>query len=225
MRFRTIVFDVNETLSDTSAMGQRFTDVGAPEHLARVWFTSVLRDGFAVTVAGGQQPFAVIGEQVLRGVLASVPLNRDVDAAVDHVMTGFGELPTHSDVVDGIRRLRASGRRLVTLSNGSTSVAEKLLSRAGIADDFDQLLSVEDADVWKPGAGAYRYAAERCRELLGDILLVAVHPWDVNGAACAGMGTAWVNRSGAPYPGFFAHPDIVVADLGGLVAELDAAVE
>ncbi|MDP9165200.1 MAG: haloacid dehalogenase type II [Actinomycetota bacterium] len=222
MRFRTVVFDVNETLSDTSAMGGRFADVGAPEHLGQLWFTSVLRDGFAVTVAGDQQPFAVIGEQVLRGVLASVPLNRDVDAAVDHVMAGFGELPTHPDVVDGIRRLRASGRRLMTLSNGSTSVAEALLTKAGIADHFDQLLSVEDAEVWKPGAGAYRYAAQRCGESIGDMLLVAVHPWDVNGAARAGMATAWVNRSGAPYPGFFARPDVSVADLRDLVAALDA---
>jgi hypothetical protein len=29
------------------------------------------------------------------------------------------------------------------------------------------------------------------------MLLVAVHPWDIHGAAQAGMGTAWVNRTGA----------------------------
>ena len=40
-----LVFDVNETLSDMSPMGQRFEDVGAPEHLAKTWFAGLLRDG------------------------------------------------------------------------------------------------------------------------------------------------------------------------------------
>ena len=219
-RFRTVVFDVNETLSDMSAMSSRFTDIGAPPHLADVWFTSLLRDGFAVAVAGGQEPFAAVGEHVLRGVLSAVSLNRDVDAAVDHVMSGFSDLPTHPDVVEGIRSLRAGGHRLVTLSNGSASVAEKLLTTAGIVAEFDHLLSVEDAGVWKPGIGAYEYAARRCGESVGDMLLVAVHPWDVNGAAIAGMATAWVNRSGAPYPRFFAQPDVTVTDLVQLATEL-----
>jgi hypothetical protein len=53
-----VVFDVNETLSDMSPMARRFADVGAPEHLAKLWFATLLRDGFALTAAGGQRPFA-----------------------------------------------------------------------------------------------------------------------------------------------------------------------
>jgi len=56
-----IVFDVNETLSDISPMTQRFADVGAPEHLARLWFATLLRDGFALTAAGASRPFAELG--------------------------------------------------------------------------------------------------------------------------------------------------------------------
>ena len=46
-----VVFDVNETLSDMSPMARRFADVGAPEHLAKLWFATLLRDGFALTAA------------------------------------------------------------------------------------------------------------------------------------------------------------------------------
>ena len=31
-------------------------------------------------------------------------------------------------------------------------------------------------------------------------MLVAVHPWDIDGASRAGLVTAWLNRSGGPYP-------------------------
>ncbi len=52
-----IVFDVNETLSDMSPMGERFAEVGVPAQLAKLWFATLLRDGFALTAAGGNGAF------------------------------------------------------------------------------------------------------------------------------------------------------------------------
>jgi len=46
-RPEVVVFDVNETLSDMSPIAERFTDIGAPAHLAKLWFATLLRDGFA----------------------------------------------------------------------------------------------------------------------------------------------------------------------------------
>ena len=159
-----IVFDVNETLSDLSPMAERFADLGAPAMLAKLWFASVLRDGFALTAAGGQE----VLRHRRRGpapVLADVPLDRPPDAAVEHVMSGFTALPVHPDVADGVRALSAAGYRLVTLSNGSASVAQQLLERAGLRDQFEALLSVEDAGAWKPATSGLRVRREavRCR--------------------------------------------------------------
>lgn len=215
-----IVFDVNETLSDMSPMASRFADVGAPEQLAKLWFASLLRDGFALAAAGAQQPFSVIGEGALRTVLTGVSLNRDLDAAVEHVMAGFTQLPVHPDVPDGVRALRSTGRRLVTMSNGSAQVAEQLFSDAGIRDEFEALLSVEDAGAWKPDREAYDYAARACDTAPDGMLLVAVHPWDIDGAARAGMHTAWINRGALPYPGHFTPPEHTVAALADLADQL-----
>ncbi|WP_198597780.1 haloacid dehalogenase type II [Blastococcus atacamensis] len=215
-----IVFDVNETLSDMSPMAQRFTDVGAPDHLAKLWFATLLRDGFALTAAGASRPFAELGADALRTVLHGVELDRDLDAAVEHVMSGFGELAVHPDVPDGIRALRASGRRLVTLTNGSTQVSERLLTDAGIRDQFEVLLSVEDAGAWKPARTAYEYAARTCGTDPADMLLVAVHPWDIDGAARAGLATAWIDRAGAPYPQSSTPPSLRVGALTDLAATL-----
>lgn len=215
-----VVFDVNETLSDMAPMAERFTDIGAPGYLAKLWFAALLRDGFALTAAGGQERFAALGEGSLHTVLAGVALNRELDAAVEHVMAGFTSLPVHPDVPDGVRALRAAGLRLVTLSNGSTQVAEKLLGASGIREEFERLLSVEEAGVWKPARGSYEYAARVCGAAAAELLLVAVHPWDIDGAARAGLGTAWINRSGAPYPDYFAPPRHTVATLGELAGVL-----
>ena len=215
-----LVFDVNETLSDMSPMAGRFTDVGAPAHLARTWFAILLRDGFALTAADAAQPFAELGADALRTVLHGVDLDRDTDAAVEHVMAGFADLAVHADVPDGIRALRTSGRRLVTLTNGSTQLSQRLLTHAGIRDQFEALLSVEAAGRWKPARAAYEYAARTCGTDPADMMLVAVHPWDVDGAARAGLATAWIDRSGTPYSHVFTPPSVRATGLTDLAEQL-----
>ncbi len=104
-----IVFDVNETLSDMSPMGARFSEAGAPAELAKLWFATLLRDGFALTASGENVSFARIGAEALRGMLSRVELNRDLDAAVEHIMEGMAGLGLHPDVPEGIRALSAAG--------------------------------------------------------------------------------------------------------------------
>ncbi|QDG88163.1 haloacid dehalogenase type II [Pseudarthrobacter sp. NIBRBAC000502770] len=215
-----IVFDVNETISDMSPMAQRFADVGAAEHMAKLWFATLLRDGFALTAAGDNGSFADIGAEVLRGMLTGMKLNRDTESAVEHVMTGFSGLGLHPDVVEGVQALHDAGYRLVTLSNGSTQLAETLFTTAGIRDKFEKLLSVEDAAIWKPDRTSYEYAATICGVNAAEMILTSVHPWDIHGAARAGLSTAWINREGAQYPQYFQAPDHTVANLPHLLDAL-----
>lgn len=221
-QLQVTVFDVNETLSDLAPLSRRFSEIGAPELAAKVWFASLLRDGFALTAAAAFEHFASLGEGALRSVLAGFELDRDIDEAVAHVMDGFGSLGVHPDVVDGVRELGASGLRLVTLTNGSADVANRLLTAAGVRDQFELLLSVDSPRVWKPGVGAYQYAARTCAVPVEQMMLVAVHPWDIDGAARAGMRTAWIDRAGVPYPGYFTAPELTVTALTELVEQLTA---
>jgi 2-haloacid dehalogenase len=214
-----VVFDVNETLSDLSALDARFEHAGAPAALRQTWFASVLRDGFGLAAAGTAQPFADVAAGVLRPLLHEAGV-ADVDSAVEHVMQGFSQLDVHEDVPDGVRALRAAGLRLVTLSNGSRNVAQGLLTRAGLEGEFEQLLSVEDAGRWKPARAPYEHAATVCDVPVEKLLLVAVHPWDIDGAARAGLQTAWLNRSGTPYPSHLTPPGLRVVDLRDLAAAL-----
>ena len=217
---RLLIFDVNETLSDMSPMADRFEDVGAPAHLATSWFAGLLRDGFALTAVDSTDLFAHIAAESLRVSLHDVPLNRGVADAVSHIMDGFAGLPVHTDVPDGIRALSGLGIRLVSLSNGSASVAAGLFDRSGIREHFEQLLTVEDAGRWKPAPEAYAYALQQCAVDAEDAMLVAVHPWDIDGASRAGLATAWLNRTGCPYPEYFRSPDLRPASLTDLADQL-----
>lgn len=208
-QLKAVVFDVNETLSDMTPLRGRFEDVGAPADLMQTWFAGVLRDGFALTCVGQDPEFAQVASEGLR-VRAAATLGPDVDPepVVERVMTALMSLGVHTDVVDGVTALHDAGLRLVTLSNGSAGVAEALLSGADVRDRFERLLSVADAGAWKPHPTAYAFALETCEVAPGEAMLVAVHPWDVDGAARAGLRTAWLNRTGGRYPAYFTAPDV-----------------
>lgn len=216
----TVVFDVNETLSDMAPMAARFADLGAPESLGALWFAATLREGIALAASGDARTFAEIGRETAKAVLRGHPIDRSPDDAATHVLDGFLALGLHRDVADGIRTLRAAGLRLITLSNGGAPVAEKLLGDAGIRGDVEHVLSVDDAGVWKPAPAAYAYAAQVCGTAPGEMVMVAVHPWDLHGAHRAGLRTAFVNRDGATYPAHLAPPDHTVTALPQLAARL-----
>lgn len=219
----TLVFDVNGTLSDLSPLSGAFEAEKAPPEMSETFFAATLRDGFALSVNGATAPF----KEVARGVLVSLlaGLERppaDLEAAVDRILDHFGSLGLHEDVAPAVEKLADTGHRLITLSNGSASTGASLLEGAGLLPHFEQVLSVDDAGAWKPHRRAYEYAASSCAAEPSRLLLVAVHPWDIDGASRAGLETAWINRAGSPYPPFFTSPTLEAASLEALALELAA---
>ena len=219
-RPHVILFDVNETLSNMDPLAERFAKLGAPAHLAALWFSGVLRDGFALTAAGSPASFGEIATDSLRRQLAEVRPNGEDDAAVAEIMAGFAALDLHPDVAPSLTALSEAGLRLATLSNGAAQVAETLLGRAGVREVFERVLSVDDAPAWKPARTAYEYAVTALAVEPSAVMLVAVHPWDIHGAARAGLQTAWLNRAGGAYPGYFAQPTVSIRSLGDLPGSL-----
>lgn len=212
-----VLFDVNETLSDMEPLRRRFEQVGAPGHLLDVWFASTLRDGFALTAGGAYADFRSVALSVLRGQLAQRDtLQRDPDNAAQHVLAGFAELDVHPDVPDGMRRLADTGVRMATLTNGAAEVAVGLLERAGLGEFVERCFSVDQVRRWKPAKEPYLHAARECGVAPEQCALIAVHPWDIDGAKRAGLQAGWLNRRGGTYPEFFQPPNAT----GGTLAAL-----
>ena len=221
MAITTVVFDVNETLSDLTPLSERFTGLGAPEWVAPYWFASTLREGIALAAGGELRTFAEIGRETAAQLLRRHGSGADPDDGARQVLDGFLALPVHPDVHAGVAALRAAGLRLVTLSNGAAGVAERLLGEHGLRDEFDAVLSVEDAGIWKPAPAAYEHALHVCGIEPPEAVLVAVHPWDLHGAQRVGMATAWLDRHDEPWPGHLTAPTFTVRTLPELASRLD----
>ncbi len=216
-----VLFDVNETLSDLEPLRTHFEEVGAPGELLDLWFASTLRDGFALAAAGAYADFRTVALGVLRSRLAQVvALRGDPGEAAARIVAGFGELDVHPDVEEGVRKLAEAGVRMATLTNGAVEVAQKLLERAGLADLIERQLSVDEVRRWKPAPEPYLHAARALGVPPAQCALIAVHPWDIDGAKRAGLQAAWLNRKRSPYPEFFQPPDFTGEKLGGLADAL-----
>lgn len=217
-----LIFDVNETLSDMAPLAGAFEQSGLPGSAARLWFAELLRDGFALTAAGDNHGFADIATQSLHRQLRATLGAGDYEESVAHIMETFANLELHPDVTAGIKTMSRSAQ-LLTLSNGPSTTARSLLHKGGIDDLFSHFLSVQDAPRWKPAPEAYEYAAHKTQHQVEDLLLVAVHPWDIHGASAAGLRTAWINRTGATYPEYFAAPEIEAENMVTLARILSAS--
>ncbi len=224
-----LLLDVNETLSDTSALAGVLERLGAPAHLGPTWFASVLRDGFALTAAGHAAPFAKVAGAAARAVLAPHVPEASLGDAAEDLVASLATLPLHPDVASGLALLAATGVRLVALTNGSAAVATQLLEGGGAKGHLEAALSVEEIGegAWKPAASAYRGACAALGVQPHDAALVAAHRWDVDGAAWAGLRTVLVDRSapggsGDPGPGVFRAPGRTVSGFDDLAAQLSA---
>jgi 2-haloacid dehalogenase len=212
------LLDVNETLSDLAPLAKRFEDVGAPGDLLQTWFAATLRDGIALAASGRYAAFPDVGRGALRQLLARVGgLGPPLDEAAEHILAGIGTLSVHPDVEPGLRRMRDAGLRTATLTNSSAASAEALLDRAGIAGLVERNLDVSEVGRWKPAPEPYEHACRALGVAPGAAVLIAVHPWDVHGAMCAGLRGAWLDRHGDPYPSVFMTPDVSVPALPALV--------
>jgi 2-haloacid dehalogenase len=217
--FDVLVLDVNETLSDMEPLRAGFAAAGLPEHSLDTWFAATLRDGFALTAAGSYAEFRAIGADVLAAQLAAAGIEPS-DETIDGVLSGFTRLSLNPDVAPGLHRLHEHGVRLVTLTNGSSAMSERMFADAGVLALFEHRLDVSAPQRWKPHRDAYRYAAEVCGVPVERMALAAVHPWDIDGARRAGLQGNYIDRRSTPYPKTFLPPDLVVTDFEALAAEV-----
>ena len=77
---------------------------------------------------------------------------------------------------------------------------------------MDHVVSVEEVGLFKPRPEPYWRAARVAGCKPKRLALVAVHPWDINGAKAAGLVTAYVTAE-RPFPASMRAPDVVAPTL------------
>ena len=121
----------------------------------RLWFRELITYSQALTIADVYVPFTDISGAVLDKIASSRGVK--ITAADRQELTDrFATMPPYPDVPVGLRRLKAAGFHLFTLTDNTAAISGRQLTHGGIVDLFDRRFSVDDtAKRHKPAPQAY----------------------------------------------------------------------
>jgi 2-haloacid dehalogenase len=217
-----LAFDLYGTLVDpiaiASELGQVLGGSGGLE-AARLWRLKQLEYSFRLTAMGQYEDFRWVTSRALDFALAAIGVSLP-DGQAQRLIGLYDHLRPFPDAVPALRALADRGYELAVFSNGSPAMIRDCLANSGLAEFFGQQISVDEVRVFKPSPAVYRHAAERLALPIERIRLVTCNAFDSVGASAAGMRTAWVNRSAAPFDTIGAQPDLTVTSLDRLPAAL-----
>jgi len=218
----TILFDINETVLDLSALRPKFEVVFGDPSVTPLWFAMLLHTSTVCAITGVRSRFADLAGTALttlaarRGVVVS-------DQHRSDILGTFAALRPHADVAPALRQLRDAGFRTVAFSNSSLALVTSQITNSGLASLFDEILSVEESGSFKPDPMVYRALSDRLDRPLKELRLVATHDWDTHGALSAGLLAAYIDRTGAPYTAQYMRPDIFETNMGAIAEVIIAA--
>ena len=158
-------------------------------------------------------PYREIGQRAVSHVMdrAGIPYTmNEVRALVSEIekLKCFPEVPA------ALAKLKTR-YRIVVLSNGDPDMLEAAKSHHGIP--FDRVISVAEANSFKPHVATYSKAAEIEGVRLEEVLFVANHAFDCIGAKSAGTRSAFIDRRRRPFGATPHQPDITVRSMAELV--------
>lgn len=156
---------------------------------------------------------------ILEGLLPQFGLAHLSEAERQHLNRVWHRLAAWPDSVAGLTRLK---RRytICSLSNGNIGLLTAMAKRAGLP--WDCVLSAEVFRAYKPDPAVYLGVAKVFDLAPAQVMLVAAHHDDLEGARACGLRTAYIER---PLEMGAAHPkdvspqpgnDLHAADLNAL---------
>jgi 2-haloacid dehalogenase len=157
-------------------------------------------------------PYRIIGERAVAHVMDRAGIKYTKDE-VKYLVSEIEKLKPFPEVPAALDRLRTK-YSLVVLSNGDPDMLETAKRYHRIP--FDRLISVAEANSFKPHVATYTKAAELLGLRMEQILFVANHAFDCIGAKAAGMRTAFIDRRSRPFGETPHQPDILVPTMGAL---------
>ena len=214
-----LVFDLNGTLLDTSALAPEFRAIFGRRVTVEQWFTTVLEHAMVTTLIDHHRDFEDIAVSVLK-MMAHAEHIELIPAQVQRIRIAMQSVPAFPDVEPALKRLRKAGYRLAVLTNSSRMTLAHQLHNACIRQYFDQTFSVDSVGRYKPALEVYRFAAEALSAKPSDIIMVAAHHWDLQGAARAGFKTAFIERPGRTLLPGAMPPNHTARDLKDLAKQL-----
>jgi 2-haloacid dehalogenase len=201
-KVQAVLFDAMGTVVDwrsgVSAAVSAFADAHAitldPDEFADAWRSYY--EPSMERVRSGQRPyvsFDILYRENLDSTLRSHGIDPGAFTAheLESLTRAWHILPPWPDSVTGILQIKPDFI-VGPLSNGSTAQLVRMAKAGGLA--WDVILGSDISQAYKPTPHAYRAPAAILGLDPGEVMLVAAHNHDLEGARRSGLATAFVAR-------------------------------
>ena len=207
------VFDAYGTLFDVhSAVGRHRARIGdAADSVSATWRSKQLQYTWLRSLMDRWTPFSEVTEDSLDFALDEAGIADD--ALRRDLLDAYRSLECYPEVKGVLDALRGGGMRTAILSNGSREMLDAAVASAGLGSRLDEVLSVDDAGVFKPHPDVYRLPCDRLGVRPEAVCFMSSNAWDAAGAATFGFRVVWVNRFGQVRERLPDAPDVEVETL------------
>ncbi len=216
-RFKAVAFDYFVIFNPNSVIPEvEKAYPGKGEAFTKAWRAKQFEYGFLRSITDRHADFFKVTEDALvyTAEAMKLPLSADVR---QRLLGAYLALQPWPDSIAALRKLKAAGVRIITIANFSDRMLRENAERAGIVDLFDELLSTEVNDTYKPDPRAYALGMQRLGLKKEEVAFAAFGGWDAYGAKSFGYPTYWVNRFNLPIEKLGIEPDASSNDFTGLL--------
>lgn len=231
---KAVMFDFYGTVADmqgsltraiTPFLEQKGYTKNPPSRLVTWWrrthFENSMIDGL---LHRDHTPYAQIGFEAVKYTLERAGIEA-TDDEVRELFSNITRLDPFPDVVQALTEMKELGFKLYILSNGDPDLLAAGVPFSGTSHLWDRVISVAEADTFKPHQKTYQTAASIVGLGRQDILFVANHAFDCIGAKAAGLRSAFIDRRKRPFGNSRYPADITVSDMAELAAVLKENVK
>lgn len=220
----SLAFDVYGTLIDTHSVVSKLEAMVCDKVLAQAftqrWREKQLEYAFRRGLMRDYVCFATCTAQALDYCCAYYQTELS-QKQKQELLTFYRVLPAFGEVADSLALLQQQGHRLFAFSNGSNSAVEVLLAAAGIRQYFNDIVSVDEIQSFKPSPAVYEHFLTRSNSTIDKTWLISSNPFDVLGALASGWHSAWIQRSEQQvFDPWGPQPSLLCNNLSELVAKL-----
>jgi 2-haloacid dehalogenase len=157
-------------------------------------------------------PYREIGHLSVRHVMTRAKIPH-TEEEVRWLVACIERLKCFPEVPEALARLQTK-YKLVVLSNGDPDMLEEAKKHHGVP--FDAVISVAEANAFKPHRATYEMAARKMGVAMDEVLFVANHEFDCVGAKAASMHTAFIDRRKRPLAQWPYQPDLLLPSMTAL---------
>lgn len=216
---RAVIFDAYGTLFDVSSIDNYVqSQIGADQTPAftKLWRAKQLEYSWLRSLMNKYKDFYSITEDALRYTCQALQIELSEEAIRDG-MRQYYYLKAYPDVASTLVQLH-SRYPLAVLSNANPSLLEKALAYNDIDQWFTDVISADQAGVYKPSPLVYQLATQSLQLETQQILFLSSNPWDIAGASAYGLTSCWVNRNGLPMEHIDINPDLSINKVREILA-------